>query len=177
MKNKKVKEQVVRMGESILSIFNEISKQEHTKSSDVMDTKRKKPFDDSASKDYFMNYLRKKGYTNVKESCKNCAYDVSAEKDGVTYYFELKLRPKVALDGIYNDTICEQNKLDRMPDLQHSYIVNLFDDCFSCFPFMHPHKIQHKLCQKTNDGDRTKMLKYICSYRNDENHLFNYEVC
>ena len=125
---------------------------------------------------YFSRYLINKGFYNIQTTTAFTPWDLEADYNGQHYYFELKVRPKVALDGKYNDTICEKHKLDTTPDINHSYIVNLFTDKMSIIPYTAPYEVQHKKCQKTNDWDRTKVVKDLLSFKNEEKYLHDYVV-
>lgn len=124
---------------------------------------------------YFSHYLISQGFYNIQTTLPYTAWDLEADWKGQHFYFELKVRPKVALDGIYNDTICEQYKLVATPDINHSYIVNLFADKMSIIPYTAPYEVQYKLCQKTNNWNRNKVMKTILSFRNEEKYLYDYE--
>ena len=124
---------------------------------------------------YFSHYLISQGFYNIQTTLPYTAWDLEADWKGQHFYFELKVRPKVALDGIYNDTICEQYKLVATPDINHSYIVNLFTDKMSIIPYTAPYEVQYKLCQKTNNWNRNKVMKTILSFRNEEKYLYDYE--
>ena len=130
---------------------------------------------DKEGTQYFMSYLMKKGFYNVHVTDQYVPWDIEADWKDNHYYFELKVRPKVALDGKYNDTICEQYKLTATPDIHHSYIVNLFTDRMSIIPYTAPYEVQRKLCQKTNRWDRTKVMKNLLSFKNEEKYMYDYE--
>lgn len=123
---------------------------------------------------YFSQYLISQGFYNIQTTTKFTAWDLEADCDGNHYYFELKVRPKVALDGKYNDTICEQHKLVASPDINRSYIVNLFTDKMSIIPYTAPYEVQHKPCQKTNNWDTHKVMKDLVSFKNEEKYLYSY---
>lgn len=125
---------------------------------------------------YFSRYLLSKGFHDIQTTSSFTAWDLEAIYLNRKYYFELKVRPKIALDGRYNDAICEQHKLESTPDIEHSFLVNLFTDCFTIHRYTDPHEIQHKMCQKTNDfGDRHKVAKKLCSYPIKKENIFFYE--
>ena len=124
---------------------------------------------------FFSNYLIKKGFYNIQTTTTFTSWDLEAEKDGIVYYFELKVRPKVALDGKWNDSICEQNKLEHTPSIEHSYLVNLFTDCFTIIPYTAQHKVQKKYCRKTTNWNRTPVLKNLLSYPNLPKYIRQYE--
>ena len=123
---------------------------------------------------YFSQYLISKGFYNIQTTTKFTAWDLEADHNGNHYYFELKVRPKVALDGKYNDTICEQHKLVATPDINRSYIVNLFTDKMTIIPYTAPYEVQHKPCQKTNNWDTHKVMKDLVSFKNEEKYLYDY---
>lgn len=123
---------------------------------------------------YFSQYLIGQGFYNIQTTTQFTPWDLEADWKGHHYYFELKVRPKVALDGKWNDTICEQYKLVASPDINHSYIVNLFTDKMSIIPYTAPYEVQHKFCQKTNDWDKTKVMKDLLSFKNEEKYLHEY---
>lgn len=124
---------------------------------------------------YFTQYLSKKGFTNITTTHQHTSWDIEADWKDQRYYFELKRRPKVAIDGKWNDTICELHKLKATPDIEHSYIVNLFYDKMTIIPMTTKYEIQHKLCQKTNDWDNHKVMKDLCSFKNEEKYLYDYD--
>ena len=130
---------------------------------------------DKAGLRSFSHYLISQGFYNIQTTLPYTAWDLEADWKGQHFYFELKVRPKVALDGTYNDTICEQYKLVATPDINHSYIVNLFTDKMSIIPYTAPYEVQYKLCQKTNNWNRNKVMKTILSFRNEEKYLYDYE--
>lgn len=124
---------------------------------------------------YFIQYLRNKGFQNIQTTDQYAAWDIEADWNNHRYYFELKVRPRAAIDGTYDDTICEQYKLIATPDINRSYVVNLFIDKMSIIPYTAPYTIQRKFCQKTNCWDRTKVMKNLVSYKNEEKYLHDYE--
>lgn len=131
---------------------------------------------DEEGKKFFANYLISNGFHDVTTTLPFTEWDLEATKDDIVYYFELKVRPKPAIDGKWNDSICEQNKLDTVPDLHHAYLVNFFTDCFTVIPMKAEHTVQHKPCQKTNNWNRKKVMKDLLSYPNLEKYKHKYEV-
>lgn len=129
---------------------------------------------DPEGKKYFSKYLISRGYYNIQTTTELASWDLEADYENKHYYFELKVRPKVALDGTYNDTICELHKIEATPDVKHSYIVNLFFDKMSIIPMTEHYEVQHKMCQKTNNWDKRKVMKDLCSFHNDEKYLYDY---
>lgn len=124
---------------------------------------------------YFSHYLISRGFYNIQTTTQFTPWDLEADWKGNHYYFELKVRPRQALDGRFNDTICELYKLTATPDVEHSYIVNLFTDQMSIVPYTARYEIQHKMCQKTNNWDNSKVMKDLVSFPNEQKYLHLYE--
>lgn len=124
---------------------------------------------------YFSQYLIRKGFYNVRTTTPFTAWDLEADYNNKHYYFELKVRPKVALDGKYDDSICEKHKLEATPNIYTSYLVNLFDDKMSIIPYTAPHQEQFRYCQATSFDPSNKQRKRLVSYHNDSTYLHDYE--
>lgn len=129
---------------------------------------------DEEGKKFFANYLMSKKFYDISTTLPFCKWDIEATKDDIVYYFELKVRPKPAIDGKWNDSICEQNKLEATPDIEHSYLVNFFTDCFTIIPYTAEHTVQHKKCQRTNNWNRERVQKELCSYPNLPQYTYSY---
>lgn len=124
--------------------------------------------------EYFKQYLENHSFTDVNiTSNPYAAWDIDATYNGQTFFFELKKRD---IDSYaWGDSICEQHKIDAVPDIKRAYLVNLFTDCITIIPFSTPHQIQHKPCQKTNNWDKTKVMKNLLSYKNEDKYRHKYE--
>lgn len=123
---------------------------------------------------YFKRYLLNHNFTNVNITSNTYeAWDIDGTYNGQTYYFELKKRD---IDSFqWGDSICEQHKIDAVPDKNRAYLVNLFTDCITIIPLTADHEVQHKLCQKTHNWDRTKVMKNLLSYKNEDKYRHEYE--
>lgn len=129
---------------------------------------------DSEGTNYFKHYLENHNLTNVNiTSDPFAAWDIDATYNGNVYYFELKKRD---IDSYkWGDSICEQHKVDAVPDKNRAYLVNLFTDCITIIPLTAEHEVQHKRCQKTNNWDKTKVMKNLLSYKNEDKYRHKYE--
>lgn len=129
--------------------------------------------DDIEGTKFFSKYLIKNGFYNIQTTAEFCGHDLEADYKGKTYYFELKRRDISA--DTWGDSICEQHKIDSTPDPNRTYLVNFFTDCFTIIPITAQHETQSKMCQKTNNWNRKKVLKNLLCYPNKKEYRHNYE--
>lgn len=133
---------------------------------------------DPEKKEYFVQWLRKEGYTNIAvPKDEYNIYDISAVKGGKQYIFELKLRS--CLSTTFNDSIIEIPKYNMLKAFSNTgyevRIVNLFVDCIHIHNMLSEREYQDHWAQKTNNWDRTKTKKILVSYKNTEETKFQYK--
>ena len=134
--------------------------------------------EDPEGKETFKEWLIKRDFKDVNIVADElCHYDIISQKNGVKYVFELKKRP--IRSDVWNDNIIQQDKYEYLlpmdKDNQKVYIVNLFTDCMYINPLQYDHEEQHKYCQKTNNWDRTRVLKTLISYKHINKHRYEYD--
>lgn len=131
---------------------------------------------DKHDKEWFLNILKESNYTtnSISTTDEFCHWDIEAtNKNGITYTFELKNRTDIDSHK-YNDNIFETTKLDASNDLSRSFLVSLFKDCYVVHRLDEPHTITTMKCQRTNNWDKTRILKTIVHYTTDDNHRHPY---
>ena len=126
--------------------------------------------EDPEGKEVWMRYLMKQGYKNIIiPSNEYNIYDMSAEKDGKTYIFELKKRP--CKSTAFNDNIIELQKFHMLKCFSNTgyptKIVNIFEDCVYVNDLETKHEFQDHLAQKTNNWCRDKVKKVLVSYKHE----------
>lgn len=143
----------------------------------------KKPISNSEGKDEFAEFLSDSGYINITiPSDRHCTYDLSAERDGVTYYFELKNRNyrRPCQSDKYGDNIIQLDKLERLLSLcnenHRCYIVNFFDDCVYINSISRPYEIQKHNCCKTTSWGGPWIEKQIVSWSHSVCQRIEYQT-
>ena len=129
---------------------------------------------DHELKGWFGKYLISQGHYNIQTTTKFCPYDLSSEKDGILYYWELKVRHRKALDGKYNDTCCEDIKVKDSPNPARSFLVSFFDDYWTVTPYK---ELTDKQYVKAQISERNKrhIKKIFLSHPLKESELKDYE--
>lgn len=129
---------------------------------------------DPEGKIWFSGWLESKHFTNITISEDQYSpYDISADKDGKHYIFEIKNRPCTSY--AYNDNIIELSKFNILHTLAgEKYIINFFTDCFYISGIDDEHELQSHFCQKTNNWNRNKVRKVLVSYKHNELNKRNY---
>lgn len=133
--------------------------------------------DDPEKKGYFEWWLMQNGYKNIATPKDEYnIYDISAEKDGETYIFELKNRDCKSTD--FGDTIIELPKYNMLKVFSNTgykvKIVNFFEDCIHIHDHLSPHTFEDHYAQKTNNWCRDKIKKTLVSYKNTPDSLYPY---
>lgn len=129
---------------------------------------------DPEGKIWFSGWLESKHFTNITiPEDQYSPYDISADKDGKHYIFEIKNRPCTSY--AYNDNIIELSKFNILHTLAgEKYIINFFTDCFYISGIDDEHELQSHFCQKTNNWNRNKVRKVLVSYKHNELNKRNY---
>lgn len=122
--------------------------------------------------DYFVKRLEKSGYTNInptQASNKFCYYDISAEKNGTIFRFELKRRNYPSTR--FGDSICEKWKYDnfiegiRKGEFHKGILVSLFEDCFTMDDITKPYDVDFIYANKTTEfANRNIVEKTMVHY-------------
>lgn len=133
--------------------------------------------DDPEKKGYFEWWLMQNGYKNIAiPKDEYNIYDISAEKDGETYIFELKVRPCKSTD--FGDTIIELPKYNMLKVFSNTgykvKIVNFFEDCIHIHDHLSPHTFEDHYAQKTNTDKYNKVKKTLVSYKNTADSKYIY---
>lgn len=114
------------------------------------------------SKDFFKQYLQKKGFEKIIEpEDQYCYYDIEAEKDNKKYRFELKRRNMTSTkygDGImeiykYNMFLKDKNQYD------YAVLVSLFYDCIALSNIKQPIEKCIKVAALTTDFNNHQMAE------------------
>lgn len=126
--------------------------------------------EDSEGKEVWMRYLMKQGYENIViPRDEYNIYDMSAEKGGKTYIFELKKRP--CKSTAFNDNIIELQKFHMLKSFSNTgyptKIVNIFEDCIYINDLNTEHEFQDHFAQRTNNWNRDKIKKVLVSYKHE----------
>lgn len=121
---------------------------------------------------YFINFLQRKGYSEVKKAEDRYSYfDISAEKNGKIYKFELKNRNLKSTT--YNDTVMEEYKYNKfIENNDNGYLVTFFEDCFSVSNVRTFQSKIQKLANKITDSTVSKTTDFI----NDQKVIKNFVV-
>lgn len=136
---------------------------------------------DEESKTLFGKFLIQRGFRDIQFTSTFCPYDLEAEYQGKTYYFEIKDRrglKKVCVDT-YGDSIIEENKYNELKLLPKDsvYISNIFEDHkLTLFKLEDEFHTEERWANKTSYfRDRRRVLKTFCCWLNTKEHIYDYE--
>lgn len=130
------------------------------------------------SKQYFVQYLKLKGYTNIHPTTQRYAYyDIEAEYNGMRYRFELKQRDFDSTK--YGDSMMEVYKYNRFKEdhdkglFDKGVLISLFNDCMTSSDVFNQKEDLYRVCPNSKDMIHYyKKSKHCVTYKQEKKYEY-----
>lgn len=138
---------------------------------------------ESASIQYLIKELTKRGYTDIhatQTANQFEHYDVSATHP-LGYKYEMEVKRRYFDSTKYGDTVIEQSKYNKflndkwLDNIDGAWVVTMFNDCWTISNALQPIFTSEKEVQHTTEfGDSQKVKKTFMHYKLKQK--FNYDT-